>query len=92
MIPRDVAASVIDQTLEFLLIKEGKRMWSNEDMTPTTTELESFRDLSALIKDIIELFAIVVPSIAQDWGDVALEWSTSCPIRHIACRSLQIFR
>lgn len=33
-----------------------------------------------------------VPDFSQQWGEQAMRWATACPVRHLACRSLQIFR
>lgn len=30
--------------------------------------------------------------IREDWAKTCLEWATQCPVRHVACRSFQIFR
>lgn len=41
---------------------------------------------------VLSLFKSKYPKIQDDMARVALQWGTSCPVRHIACRSLQIFR
>jgi hypothetical protein len=92
IIPRDIAVGVIDDVLESLDFMKGDRAWNYEDITPATREIQSTGKLNNMVLKIVELFSIVDQSIAQSWGEVALEWSTSCSVRHIACRSLQIFR
>ena len=41
---------------------------------------------------VIEIFSLVYPDIQDRLARVSLSWGTSCPVRHAACRSLQIFR
>ena len=41
---------------------------------------------------ILEHLKPVRPSIVDEWGSLALHWGTTCSIRGIAFRSLQIFR
>ena len=38
------------------------------------------------------MFAAVAPNIQDDWSRVSLHWATTCAVRHIACRSFQVFR
>ncbi|KAI8820541.1 cell morphogenesis N-terminal-domain-containing protein [Fimicolochytrium jonesii] len=91
-IPRDVAGKHIDTVHAALSLKEGKRLWAFEDITPKEQDIESQHQLGALVMDVLELFFVVDPNIAQSWGETALMWGTTCPVRHAACRSLQIFR
>ncbi|SPO19985.1 related to TAO3 - Transcriptional Activator of OCH1 [Ustilago trichophora] len=48
-----------------------------------------------LLSTAHETLALIEPffaSFRQDWGSVALTWAASNPIRHMACRSFQVFR
>ena len=40
----------------------------------------------------INLFSLAYPSIHEQWAKTTLSWATSCSVRHLACRSFQIFR
>ena len=42
--------------------------------------------------EVVNLFAIAYPAIREQWAKTTLSWATSCPVRHLACRSFQIFR
>ncbi|CAG8614056.1 3687_t:CDS:10, partial [Funneliformis caledonium] len=81
-----------------LKAKEGSRLWEYEDMTYHNRTINSLADLEKLSKDVVNIFGIVVygesnkEDLRQMWGEMALKWATSCPVRHIACRSFQIFR
>nr|KAJ3422129.1 Cell morphogenesis protein PAG1 [Polyrhizophydium stewartii] len=92
MLPRDSRRERIDATLTALNLKEGKRLWNYEDVTPYKTYLESVDQLSALALEVLDLFSMVHPTLHQAWGEITLIWGTACPVRHIACRSLQLFR
>ncbi|KAH9273162.1 hypothetical protein BASA83_004451 [Batrachochytrium salamandrivorans] len=92
MLPRDTHRESIDATLTALNLKEGKRLWNYEDISPLKPQIDSFHQLSALALEILDLFHTVHPMLRQTWGRIALDWGTGCPVRHIACRSLQIFR
>lgn len=48
--------------------------------------------MSYMTSQVIDLFSISYPQIQEQWAKVCLNWATSCPVRHIACRSLQVFR
>eukprot|EP00842_Homolaphlyctis_polyrhiza_P005772 jgi/Hompol1/6196/HPOL_000608-RA len=93
ILPRDIHRDNVNAMLTTLNLKEGKRLWQFEDVVmPDKTDLESFGQLSALVLEVVDLFLVVHPSLQQALGDVAHEWGVTCPVRHIACRSLQIFR
>ena len=42
--------------------------------------------------EVLDLFGLGFPRIHEQWAKITLSWATSCPVRHIACRSFQIFR
>ncbi|KAJ3040183.1 Cell morphogenesis protein PAG1 [Rhizophlyctis rosea] len=92
IVPRDVGGERIDAVHNALILKEGKRLWAYEDVTPTNNHIESPEQLTALVMDVLELFSIVDDGLTQRWGEIALTWGTSCPVRHVASRSLQIYR
>ena len=48
--------------------------------------------MSEVTAKVIDLFALAYPQIQEQWARISLSWATSCPVRHIACRSLQVFR
>ncbi|KAJ3788761.1 cell morphogenesis N-terminal-domain-containing protein [Lentinula aff. detonsa] len=64
-----------------------KLYWSEEE---TTSECEP--KMHWLCSRVIQFLEPLCPSLREKWGTVALEWSTSCSIRSVAFRSLQIFR
>ncbi|KAG9307250.1 hypothetical protein G9A89_017078 [Geosiphon pyriformis] len=72
--------------------KEGPQLWPHEDISYSNRSISSLIDLERLSKDVVNIFQHGQEALLQMWGEQALEWATSCPVRHIACRSFQIFR
>ncbi|KAF2083407.1 cell morphogenesis protein-like protein [Saccharata proteae CBS 121410] len=42
--------------------------------------------------EVVKVFSITYPGIREELAKTTLSWATSCPVRHIACRSFQLFR
>lgn len=71
---------------------EKPRFWAYEDVSPDHVDISSFAPLAALVYQVVNFFSKSDPALIARWGELALNWSTLCPVRHIACRSLQIYR
>ncbi|KAI8847120.1 cell morphogenesis C-terminal-domain-containing protein [Chytridium lagenaria] len=91
IIPRKLGGSKIEVVLTKLDLKEGRRIWPYQDLSPSVREIESTKQLAELVADILSLCEIVEPSLSELWANVALSYAVGCPVRHSACRSLQIF-
>ncbi|KAJ6133856.1 hypothetical protein N7523_000178, partial [Penicillium sp. IBT 18751x] len=50
------------------------------------------QSMGAVTRDVIKFFSFGYEGIGDLWAKEALNWATSCPVRHLACRSFQIFR
>ena len=48
--------------------------------------------MSYVTSQLIDVFSIAYPNIHESWAKTTLNWATSCSVRHVACRSFQIFR
>jgi hypothetical protein len=48
--------------------------------------------MNFVTSEVLDLFGLGFPRIHEQWAKTTLSWATSCPVRHIACRSFQIFR
>lgn len=86
------AAHKATEIIQWLVSKEGKRLWAYENITPTSRRITSADELKSLLQRVIEAFSYEDPDLRQKWGETALKWATCCPVRHIACRSFQCFR
>jgi len=70
------------------LEKEAELMlWYDDD---TNAQIEP--KMQRLCAEVLGLLEPLAPHLAENWGSLALIWGTSCSIRAIAFRSLQIFR
>ncbi|WAQ90761.1 hypothetical protein PtA15_13A160 [Puccinia triticina] len=49
-------------------------------------------NMESLVHQIASLSLHLFPDFSRNWTQVAVEWATQCPVRHIACRSLQVVR
>lgn len=78
-------------------IRKGypKAVWSYED-DRSKDWLDSDRrvptPMAAVTFEVVKFFSHVYEDIEHTWAKEALNWATSCPVRHLACRSFQIFR
>ncbi|OZJ05245.1 hypothetical protein BZG36_02308 [Bifiguratus adelaidae] len=86
------ALVMAEDLITYLNDKEGKRLWPYEDITIKNAEIQSANQLQELLQTVVNIFAYEEPDLRQKWGEVALQWATSCPVRHLACRSFQSFR
>ncbi|KAH9822443.1 hypothetical protein DFH28DRAFT_1119418 [Melampsora americana] len=50
------------------------------------------RNLEHLVEEISQVTSYFITDFRQQWAKVAIEWATQCPVRHVACRSLQVLR
>lgn len=73
--------------------REPKTTWAYEDITsPAESGLRVPDSMEHMIIDVLEIFSGVSPNLKDTWGKISLSWATSCPVRHLACRSFQVFR
>ena len=82
-------------TLEFIETvrqRDSKTHWSYDDIS--SIEERGLRvpgSMEHMISSVLEMFSIF-PELKGQWGKIALSWATTCPVRHLACRSFQVFR
>ncbi|RMD42726.1 hypothetical protein DV735_g2418, partial [Chaetothyriales sp. CBS 134920] len=50
------------------------------------------RPMASLSKDVVEIFGLAFENFSDSWAKEALHWASICPVRHLACRSFQVFR
>lgn len=70
-------------------------VWTYEECSGQDDEEDGTRvpgSMSFVTAEIVDLFTIAYPHLHEQWAKISLSWATSCPVRHIACRSFQIFR
>lgn len=83
-------------TLEFIDTvrhRDSKTFWSYDEISSSDENgLRVPKSMGHMIPCVLEMFSAVEPGLETSWGKVALSWATSCPVRHLACRSFQVFR
>ncbi|KAL8731614.1 MAG: hypothetical protein Q9166_003302 [cf. Caloplaca sp. 2 TL-2023] len=85
----------IENFVESIRQHEVPVVWSYEDYNGSTEDRDGTRVPTAMThvtNQVMDLFALAYPRLHEHWPQVTLSWATSCPVRHIACRSFQIFR
>jgi len=82
-------------TLEFIETvrqRDSKTHWSYDDISSIEERgLRVPESMEHMISSVLEMFSIF-PELKGQWGKIALSWATTCPVRHLACRSFQVFR
>ena len=85
----------IEDFVESIRQHDPKVVWAYEDSNGKDDDESGNRVPLAMVyvtDELVNLFAIAYPGIREQWAKTTLSWATSCPVRHLACRSFQIFR
>ncbi|KAK6455792.1 transcriptional activator leucine zipper [Scheffersomyces xylosifermentans] len=81
------------ETIETLRQRDHfKYLWVYDDLNNDKKGARTPKNMDLLTRNILEIFSNVAPTLQDDWSRVSLNWATTCAVRHIACRSFQIFR
>ncbi|CAN8103024.1 unnamed protein product [Discula destructiva] len=84
----------IEDLIELIRRHDRSVVWSYEDSNGKVTEHDTKvpTSMEFLTTRMVETFELTFPGIKEQWGRLSLTWATTCPVRHLACRSFQIFR
>jgi hypothetical protein len=74
------------------LAQTSDLFWKTDDRGGPHSAFLAPTQMTTLVMKILGILLPFQPRIRQQWGELALSWATSCPIRHLACRSFQVFR
>ncbi|CAB3258869.1 unnamed protein product [Arctia plantaginis] len=88
-------ADVIKSLVHFLANRPTHMpLWMYEDITAKVWTLRSCQQMSTLLRHVLRVFRESLPHalISERWAQTALQLGLSCPSRHYAGRSLQVFR
>lgn len=88
-------ADVIKSLVHFLANRPTHMpLWQYEDITAKVWSLRSCQQMSTLLRHVLRVFRESLPHalISERWAQTALQLGLSCPSRHYAGRSLQVFR
>ena len=85
----------IEDFIESIRRHDSKIAWSYADSEVRAGEEDSravSEPMAYLVDEVVKIFSVTYPGIREEWGKVTLAWATSCTVRHVACRSFQVFR
>lgn len=71
---------------------DPKSTWQYDDLNSSKDGARTPKMMLQLATETLSLFSNDMPDLQEQWSRVALRWATTCPARHIACRSFQVFR
>lgn len=69
-----------------------KNLWVYDDLNHDKGGGMTPKSMDLMVRNFLEVLLPVVPNLQVDWSRESLRWATTCAVRHIACRSFQIFR
>lgn len=84
----------IEDLIELIRRHDRMVVWSYEDSNGKVTDHDTKvpPSMEFLTTKVVETFELTFPGIKEQWSRLSLTWATTCPVRHLACRSFQIFR
>lgn len=72
--------------------KDLKVAWSFSDGSDQDDDSEIPDSMQYVVAEALSLFTMTLPDVDKAWGRLATTWAMECRVRHLACRSLQIYR
>jgi hypothetical protein len=85
----------IEDFIEGVRQHDTRVVWNYDDKNGKDAEDSSAKVPDSMVyvaAEVMKFFSLAYPGLREAWGRVALNWATSCPVRHLACRSFQLFR
>lgn len=72
--------------------KDSNSYWVYDDLNSGKDGARTPVAMNQMVIEVLDVFEDIIPGIKKMWARSALSWATTCPVRHIACRSFQVFR
>lgn len=90
----DPTKKSIEDFIESIRRHDHNVVWLYEDNNGKTDDQDNKvpTGMEILTAEVVKDFEVTCPGIQDQWGKLSLTWATSCPVRHLACRSFQVFR
>ncbi len=85
----------IERLVEAIRRNETDVVWSYEDNNGKEDDDGGSRVPASMVKlsrEVADLFSMAYKNFNDLWAREALSWASTCPVRHLACRSFQVFR
>jgi hypothetical protein len=89
------AKARIESLVEAVRANNTRISWSYESNTKKDEDDGGSRvppAMTTLTVDTVAIFSLAFDDFSDDWAKEALHWASICPVRHLACRSFQVFR
>ncbi|KAJ6099471.1 hypothetical protein N7467_001006 [Penicillium canescens] len=89
------ARQSVEDFVESIRKSDPAVVWEYEENHGKDEESDDRRvpaSMATVTRDVVTFFSFAYEGIGELWAKEALNWATSCPVRHLACRSFQIFR
>lgn len=93
-LPVGVARESIEDLVDAIRRHDRTVVWGYEDSNGNVDDHDNKvpPSMEYLTTEVVKTFQVTFPAIKEQWGRLSLTWATSCPVRHLACRSFQVFR
>ncbi|EDN92736.1 hypothetical protein SS1G_08599 [Sclerotinia sclerotiorum 1980 UF-70] len=90
----DPSKNSIEDFIESIRRHDPKVIWHYDDNSGKVYDQENKvpAGMELLTREVVRDFEVKYPGIQEQWAKLSLTWATSCPVRHLACRSFQVFR
>lgn len=84
---------MVEELIELIRRRDQKVVWTYEETYGHDRKSQSEPiSMVYVVSQVLALLSLTHPGIPEAWGSTALTWATHCPIQHLACRSLQMYR
>ncbi|KAF4126595.1 to cell morphogenesis protein PAG1 [Geosmithia morbida] len=84
----------IEKLIDRVRRHDNSVVWGYEDSNGKVDDHDNKvpPSMEYLTTEIVRTFEPTFPGLKEQWSRLSLTWATSCPVRHLACRSFQVFR
>ncbi|KAF3938035.1 hypothetical protein ABW19_dt0200649 [Dactylella cylindrospora] len=82
----------VREFVESVRTQQSKMQWAYDETGSENDRHRVAPAMGQMIEDVLDFFSQDQPLLKLQWSRVALQWATNCPVRHLACRSFQVFR
>lgn len=91
----DGKRQAIEEFVESVRQSDSSVVWDYEDNNGDSNDEHGDRvpaTMRHVTQSVADFFSAAYKEVDEVWSKEALSWATSCPVRHLACRSFQVFR
>lgn len=85
----------IEEFIDSVRRGDTQAVWSYDDYNDGNNDEAGLRvpeQMRHVADQVVRIFSPMYPTIRDDWTKTSLTWATTCSVRHLACRSFQLFR